>query len=95
MANTPHRRISVAEIERLYKEGNWGDRLNSCTKIAYYAKPTPLERGQALGTMTLGYKFKDHEGRYVALVFWYKHPDGSLSDPRPKRLLVDGTWLYV
>lgn len=60
-----------------------------------YEKPTPSYRGHPAGTITIGFECYDVAGRYIGLVFYYKHPDGQLGEPSPKEFLVDDVWHWV
>ena len=84
MVETPRKQVTVNELEQLFAEQKWEERLASCDKAEYKLKPTPIDRGYPRGTVTVGYKYKSREGRYIALVFYYKRPDGSSSNPRPR-----------
>jgi hypothetical protein len=91
MTSPPDNKIQVprSELHRLFIEGGWQARLNSCKKIPYYDKPSPA------GGSTLLFQYKDGQGMYIALICYHKRADGSISDPHPKMLLIDSVWHYV
>ena len=89
------KKVTRAELNRLFDDGKWDEQLKSCTKVPYYDKPTPSQKLYALGTHTVGYKFIDSQGLYVALVFYYQHPNGQMSKPSPKLLLINGVWHFT
>jgi hypothetical protein len=88
------KKVSRDELRRIFNDGGWAERLKSCTKIDYWDKPVAQNRGFPIGTRTIGFEYKDSGGNYIALVFYTKHVNGSVTDASPKELLVDGTWHY-
>jgi len=93
MTQPPEKQVTSPELRRLFLDGKLDDKI--CKKVPYWDKPTPPNRGYAIGTRTLGYECYDSSHQYIGLVFYYKHPDGQLSEPSPKEFLIDGTWYYV
>lgn len=76
----------------MFTEGGWAERLESCKRILHGESAPP---GQAPGTSVLGYLFKSEDGKYIALVYYTKRPNGEITEPVPHRLYVEGTWYYV
>jgi len=91
-------RVSQQFLDQVFNEGGWTDRLAKCKKYEFHNQPTPPQRGQLPGTSTIGEKFYDQTGKLVAVVIYYRKPDGSLGasrKPSCKGLLIDGLWHYI
>jgi hypothetical protein len=98
MAKTSKKRVSQAELDKLFNSEEFQTLLQSCNRVEYYNKPTPVEKGQTTGTSTVGHEYYSTENKRIALVFQYVKPDGNLGAsgrPSPKEIVFNGVKYYV
>jgi hypothetical protein len=96
--STPRKKVEQHWLNQQFNENSWESRLASYTEVPIHDSLTPPERGQAKGTVTVGYDYYDAENRLVATVFHYRKPDGKLGASgrlTPKGLLIDGVWCHT
>jgi len=87
------KRVTSPELRRLFIDGKLDAQIGK--KVLCYEKRTPLNPLHPIGTITVGYECFDSDGRYIGLVFYYKHPNGQLSEPSPKQFLIGEIWHFV
>lgn len=80
------KRVDQNQLRELFKTGNWLDKLETCQKVAC--------PGKFLSGVVV-YNFKDTTGKYIAEVSFVQQADGSLTNPVPIRLLINGTWHHA
>lgn len=96
----PVREVSKAELQRIFNEGRYLERLQANELLASVERSSlaPRGRGQPPGTMSQMVWYFDLQLNRVALVHQYRCPDGTIGasgKPDPKRILLDGEILYV
>jgi hypothetical protein len=92
------KRVSQQCLDQAFNADGWMERIAKLKKIEFHNQPTPTQHGQVPGTVTIGEKFYDHTGKLVAVLIYYRRPDGSLGasgKPSCKGLLLDGIWHYI
>jgi hypothetical protein len=92
------KRVLQQFLDQVFNQNGWTERLAKCKKIEFHNQPTPPQRCQVPGTVTIGEKLYDPAGTLTAVLVSYRRPDGSLGAsgrPSCKGLLIDGVWHYV
>jgi hypothetical protein len=87
MTIPPSKRVDQNSLRELFKSGSWLEKLESCPKFL-------CGSGKSLSGVVV-YNFKDATGKYIAVVSFVQQPDGSLTNPVPIRLLIDGIWHHA
>ena len=98
MSVRPARRVPPAELQRIFNEGLYWERVqaNQLLQSVESAHPAPPASGQPPGTLSQMIWYFDGLDR-VALVHQYLRPDGTIGAsgrPDPKRILLAGEILF-
>jgi len=96
----PTRKVSKAELQQIFNEGGYVERLqrNELLASVERERPAPPGAGQPPGTRSCTVWYFDLHFNRVALVHEYRLPDGSIGAsgrPDPKRIILEGEILYV
>lgn len=99
MSRRPARRVSAAELRRIFNAGDYLGRVerNELLASVESERLAPPEAGQPPGTTSRMVRYYDLQLHTVAIVHEYMRPDGNRGGsglPDPKRLHLDDETLY-
>jgi len=99
--NPPFKRVSAAELNRLFNEGRYFERAHAGEfrqRLEKDDHPAPPHSGQKFCTRTQTVSYLDVQGNRIALIHQYKREDGTIGAsgrPSPQRLLLDGVVYFI